>query len=70
MMTPTSQAYDRICGARMHSLNGRLRTIVWVLALLVTSSLYTHKTKLAVPPLTGRPSSRIGFPSMAIETGS
>ena len=39
MMTPTSQADVRICGARMHSLNGRLRTIVWVLALLVTSSL-------------------------------
>ena len=46
MMTPTSQADVRICGARMHSLNGRLRTIVWVLALLVTSS-FSHSQSQA-----------------------
>lgn len=31
----------RICGVLMHTLNGRLRAIVWVLALLVSSS-FSH----------------------------
>jgi D-ribose pyranose/furanose isomerase RbsD len=31
-------AYVRICGVLMYALNGKSRTIVWVLALLVSSS--------------------------------
>ena len=37
-MTHTSQAHVRICGVLMHTLSGRLRPIVCVLALLVSSS--------------------------------
>jgi len=37
-MTPQGPAHDRICGVIMHTTNARLRAIVWVLVLLVSST--------------------------------
>jgi hypothetical protein len=43
-MTPTTQLTVRISGVLMHTLNRRSRTIVWVLALLVSSSFSPGQT--------------------------